>query len=340
MTLVQYFKIKINIDFSRIKYIFIVRLKSGKNDIMGITAAQKTRLGIFVVVGMVVLAAFIVVPIGNKMSNRTKTYIAFFEGESLQGLEQGAGVKFNGVSIGRVQKVSYNPEDINRMKVELSVAESFPMRVDMYATTGMIGITGLKYVEISGGSNEAAILKPGGELPTRGTLLASIGVKAEVLIDKVEILLNHLTTVTNPDSLRSVKVAMDNLADLTGDAKDVFGEIRAVVPRAGRIVDTVQVAVNEVNRITRDIKEVTETFKAGVTGGDIPGLLMKVDSTMSSVKALTDNVSLMVMQTREDFSVSMENLRETMENASLLMKMLSENPSLLIRGEGKERDNR
>jgi ABC-type transporter Mla subunit MlaD len=70
---------------------------------MGITAAQKTRLGIFVIIGMVILAAFIITPIGMKLSHRTKIYIAYFEHESMQGLEQGAAVKFNGVSIGRVR---------------------------------------------------------------------------------------------------------------------------------------------------------------------------------------------------------------------------------------------
>jgi len=307
---------------------------------MGITATQKTRLGVFVVVGMIVLAAFIVVPIANKMSNRSTTYVAFFEGESLQGLEQGAKVKFNGVSIGKVARVSYNPDDINRMRVELSVVEAFPMRVDMYATTGMIGITGLKYVEVSGGSNEAPLLKHGGELPTRGTIFASIGSKAELLANKVDTLLSHLNVVTDPDSLRSVKIAMDNIAGLTGDARVVFGDIHAVIPKAGRIIDTVQIAMNEVNKITKDIKDVTGTLKEGVAAGDIPGLIAKADTTVAALRALTDNVSLMIMQTREDFSVSMENLREAMESANQLMKMLSENPSLLIRGEGKERDNR
>jgi len=307
---------------------------------MGITAAQKLRLGIFVIIGMAILSAFIIIPIGMKMSQHQKTYVSYFEGESLQGLEQGAAVKFNGVAIGTVQRVTYNVEDINKMKVELSVMESFPMRVDMYATTGLIGITGLKYVEISGGSNEAALLKAGGVVPTRSSLFASVGEKAEELIGKVETLLNHLNTVTDPDSLRSVKVTMDNLASLTGDAKTVFGSVGGVVPAAARVIDTVQVAVSEVHSIMRDVKEITDTLKNGINGGNIPGIIARADSTVTAVKALTDNMSLMIMQTREDFSISIENLREALENANQLMQMLAENPSLLIRGEGKERDNR
>jgi phospholipid/cholesterol/gamma-HCH transport system substrate-binding protein len=298
------------------------------------------RLGVFVVIGMAVLAAFIIVPVVNKMSTHTKTYVTFFRGESLQGLDQGAGVKFNGVSIGKVQKVSYYPEDINKMKVELSVTDQFPMKVDMFATTGTVGITGLKYIEISGGSNEAAILKPGGEIPSRASFMANISGKAEVLTEKVEILLNHVNILTHPDSMQPVRVAMGNLAELTGDAKDAFREMRTFIPKAGVMADTVQRAVEEALKAVQDIRSVTGTLKDVITDSDLTLIIARMDSTVASVKTLTEDLSMMVRQTQEDVSVSTENLREAMESANQLMRTLSENPSLLIRGEKLERDNR
>jgi phospholipid/cholesterol/gamma-HCH transport system substrate-binding protein len=307
---------------------------------MAITSAQKTRLGVFVVIGMIILAAFIVVPIGNKMSTHTKTYITFFRGESLQGLDQGASVKFNGVSIGKVQKVSYYPQDINKMKVELSVSDQFPMKVDMYSTTGTVGITGLKYIEISGGSNKAALLKPGGEIPSRVSFMANISGKAEVLTEKVEILLNHVNILTHPDSMQPVRVAMGNLAELTGDAKEAFSDIRTFIPKAGVMADTIQRAVDEALLAVQDVRAVTGTFRDVISDSDLTGMMERMDSTVTSIQTLAENLSLMVRQTQEDFSVSMENLREAMESANQLMRTLSENPSLLLRGEKQERDNR
>jgi len=259
------------------------------------------RLGVFVVIGMAVLAAFIIVPVVNKMSTHTKTYVTFFRGESLQGLDQGAGVKFNGVSIGKVQKVSYYPEDINKMKVELSVTDQFPMKVDMFATTGTVGITGLKYIEISGGSNEAAILKPGGEIPSRASFMANISGKAEVLTEKVEILLNHVNILTHPDSMQPVRVAMGNLAELTGDAKDAFREMRTFIPKAGVMADTVQRAVEEALKAVQDIRSVTGTLKDVITDSDLTLIIARMDSTVASVKTLTEDLSMMVGRRRRTF---------------------------------------
>ncbi|MDR2727727.1 MAG: MlaD family protein [Chitinispirillales bacterium] len=307
---------------------------------MGITAAQKMRLGVFVIIGMAILAAFIAIPLGMKFTQRTKSYFTLFQGETLYGLDVGAKVRYNGMSIGVVEKISYLPEDLTKMKVEISVPDNFPMKVDMYATTGTVGITGLKYIEISGGSNEAQLLKAGSEITNRASMFASIGSKAEELADKVDVLLSHLNVLTHPDSLRSIKTIMDNVADITGEAKVAFGEVSAFIPTAGKIADTTKLIISEALKITKDIKEVTGSFKDGFSGGDVAAIVTRMDSTVIIVRNLAEDLSLMVLQTREDFAATVDNLKETAENANLLMRMLSDNPSLLIRGESRGRDKR
>jgi len=66
------------------------------------------------------------------------------------------------------------------------------MKTDMYCQTGAMGITGLKYIEILGGTNESPLLKPESTIPTKQSMMASITGKAEVIVGKIEILLNHL----------------------------------------------------------------------------------------------------------------------------------------------------
>jgi len=307
---------------------------------MGITAVQKMRLGVFVIIGMIILAAFIAIPIGMRFTERTKTYYTLFQGETLYGLDVGAKVRFNGMPIGSVEKISYMPEDLTKMKVDISVPYDFPIKADMYATAGTVGITGLKYIEISGGSNESVPLKPGSEITNRASMFTTIGNKAEELVVKVDVLLSHLNVLTHPDSLQSLKLIMDNVADITGEAKLAFGDVRAFIPTAGKIADTTKYIVSEALQITKDIREVTGNFKEGLSGSDIAGIVMRMDSTMALVKTLAEDVSLMVLQTKEDFAVTVDNLKETAENANLLMRTLSDNPSLLLRGEQRGRDRR
>jgi len=297
---------------------------------MSISRSQKTRLGVFMVIGLVIGATLIAIPIGSRLSNRQKTFYAYFSGESLSGLEEGAQVKFHGVPIGKVARISYDPADLTRVKTEIRVQENFPMKTDMYAEAGAMGITGLKYVEILGGTNGAPLLKPDSEVPTKTSMFATITGKAEIIVGKVELLLNHLNAITEPDSLASIKNILGNLAVITKDFRGFFG---SVGPDLQGISGAAQQLMVRLDSISRDVKSLTGTVNQSLSGPRLSSIVASVDTSAQSIKTLSETMSLMVRQSREDFSVSLKNLREALENANGLMRELSENPSLIIRGE-------
>jgi phospholipid/cholesterol/gamma-HCH transport system substrate-binding protein len=305
---------------------------------MSISRAQRARLGVFVTAGAVLLLAFGSVSLGLKFSRHQKTYYAFFQGESLSGLEQGALVKYTGVPIGKVEKITYQPADLSRMRVTLNVQADFPMKQDMYATSGMIGITGLKYVEILGGSNSSPPLKPGSEIPTRISMFSSISGKAEAIVAKVELLINNLNQLSNPDSLKSLRVMLDNVAAITSDARTLA---RDIAPKVDTVAGTATRLMEKVDKIAGDVQAFTGTLDSAFSAGRFANTITLVDSAAVALKLVAENLSLMVRQSREDFTVSMQNLREASESANQLAKMLAENPSLLIKGESpKEREIR
>jgi phospholipid/cholesterol/gamma-HCH transport system substrate-binding protein len=305
---------------------------------MSISSAQRARLGVFVVSGTVLLLGFVSVTLGIKLSQTKKTYYAYFQGESLSGLEQGAIVKYSGVPIGKVAKITYQPRDLSKVKVLLSLQPDFPVKEDMYATTGMLGITGLKYVEILGGTGASPVLKNGGEIPTRVSLFSSISGKAEVIVAKIELLINNLNRLSDPDSMKSLKVLMENVAAITRDARIITG---SMAPKVDTITASASRVMNKVDRIAGNVQDITGKIDTSFSASRITTTIAEVDSAARALKTVADNLSLLVRQSREDFSVSMRNLRDASESANQLTKMLAENPSLLLRGESqKERSFR
>jgi phospholipid/cholesterol/gamma-HCH transport system substrate-binding protein len=297
---------------------------------MSLSRAQQARLGVFLIVGVFLLALFVAVPLGLKLNDKYKNYSAFFSGESLSGLEQGATVKFNGVPIGKVEKIKYLPDDLLRVRVEMKIQDDFPMKVDMIATTNAMGITGLKYIEITGGSNSSASLKPGSEIPTKKSMMSSITGKAEVIMAKVELLLNNLNEISNPDSLKSIRQILGNLETISSDFR-IF--VKETGPHVSMLASSTSGIITKIDSIAADIKAVTGAFSNNVPVAKIGDIINKVDSTTLALKTLSENLSMMIRQTREDFTVSMQNVREASENASQLTKTLAENPSLLLRSE-------
>ncbi len=303
---------------------------------MSISRAQRVRLGVFLVIGLLLLVLFAAIPFGFRLKNTTANFIAYFEGESLSGLEQGATVKFSGVPIGKVDKISYLPKDLRRVRVEMKIQSDFPMKVDMVATTGAMGITGLKYIEITGGTNEAPALKPGAEITTKVSTFSTITGKAEAIVAKVELLLNHLNEISNPDSLRGIKQILDNVAAITDDVQGFVSETR---PNITRLTGSTNMLIIRLDSISQDIKSVSARLEEGLRGDRIGNVLIQMDSAATAFKKVAEDVALLVHQSREDFTMSMQNIRQASENADQLTKILAENPSLLLRSENqKERD--
>ena len=297
---------------------------------MSISKSQQTRLGIFMVVGIAVAGIMVSIPIRSRLSNRQKDYTAYFSGESLSGLEEGAQVKFHGVPIGKVNRISYDPRDLSRVKTDIRIQEDFPMKTDMYAQTGAMGITGLKYVEILGGTNAAPQLKPHSEIPTKTSMFATITGKAEMIVGKIELLLNHLNLITEPDSLQSIKSILENLTVITDDFRGFFGRAG---PELQGMSGTAQQLMSRLDSIARDVKVLTGAVSQSISGPRLGSIIASVDTAAASMKTLSENMSLMIKQSREDFSVSLQTLREALENANGLMRELSENPSLILRNE-------
>jgi phospholipid/cholesterol/gamma-HCH transport system substrate-binding protein len=305
---------------------------------MNISNAQRARLGIFAAAGGAVLVILLSITLGFKLNERTKTYWAFFKGESVSGLEQGAEVKFTGVPIGRVEKISYDASDLSKVKVAFRVQADFPMKADMYATTGLLGITGLKYIEIMGGTNAAPTLRGNAEIATRSSLISSISGKAEAIAAKVELLVNNLNILTNPDSLRSFRIMLDNIAAVTSDAHVL---VSSLTPKVDSMTSSAVTVMSKVDQIAGNVQGITATLNRAFSAGQLSATISSIDSAALSLKLVSQNLSLIVLQSHEDFAVSMRNLRDATENADQLTQMLVENPSLLLRNEApKERSMR
>lgn len=303
---------------------------------MSLSTSQRARLGVFVTAGLVLIGVFVAIPVGLHFVNRQKTFYAHFQGESVSGLERGADIKFRGVPVGKVAKITYDPSDLSRVRVDLRTDHDFPLKQDMVGQIGGMSITGIKHMELTGGSNESPLREENTEIPTKVSSMTAITGKAEEIIAKIEVLLNHLNGLTSPDS--SINTIMHNVAGLTGEAHDFMRALRPEIEQASGSFGSI---VRRVDSIAADVKQITAETRTILAGERFTSIMSSVDSSAQSIKKVSDDVSMIIRQSREDIMVSMQNLREALENANELTKILAENPSLLLRGEQqRERDVR
>ncbi len=228
---------------------------------MSVTRAQKVRLGIFVLVSTVLLGTMVMVLVGGRLTRQEDDYFARFA-ETVSGLEVGAPVKFHGVRIGSVTTIEIDSDDVTLVRVNLSLRSGTPVKTDAVVMLNTMGITGLKFVELTGGTNEAELLAPGSEIKSGPSLLDRLTGKADVITEKIELLINNVLAITGPAQQEQVKEILANVQALLEETNDLIARNEA---RIDQVIDDFSVAASNLREASGTTNELVEQAGDQVT---------------------------------------------------------------------------
>lgn len=187
-----------------------------------VTRSQKIRLGVFITVVTVLLILFFIIVAGKKLMEKRDYYYINYRNVSVIGLQAGSSVKYYGINIGQVADITIDKADINNVIVKISVKKGTPIKEDVMATLVSVGITGIKQIELTGGSNQADLLLPGSNIQPGTSTIEDITGRAEVIAEKAELLLNNLTALTADDNRIKVGAVLTSAKDILEDNREVL----------------------------------------------------------------------------------------------------------------------
>lgn len=187
-----------------------------------VTGAQKIRLGIFLFITTVLLLVTLVIVAGKSLLETRDHYFIQYSNISVIGLQSGSSVKYYGINVGQVDDISIDTNDINNVTVKLSLKKGTPIKEDVLATLVSVGITGIKQVELTGGTNEAKLLTPGSNIQPGTSYMEDITGKAELIAEKFELLLNNFIALSSEDNRIKVGNILTSTQDLVAENRKVL----------------------------------------------------------------------------------------------------------------------
>ncbi len=146
---------------------------------LGLVGAFVLALGAALIGGVLWLAS------GGMWRQQYDLYLAVEE-ESVAGLNLNAPVKYNGVEIGKVRAITLDSQDPQRVNLLLAIERGAPIQQDTVAVLKAQGLTGIAYVELSGGARAAPKLQvlPGARYPVIATK-SSLSTRLENVLTRV-----------------------------------------------------------------------------------------------------------------------------------------------------------
>ncbi len=146
------------------------------------------KVGIFVFVGMIILATFILF-IGNFKTWSFGYYIDVVY-NFVNGVKLGAPVRFAGVDVGEVKGIKFftAPEQGNtKIRITCWLSQDVKIPVDSTVWVNTLGLMGEKYIEIMPGKNHSQYLADGQELKGEDPLpMQEIGEMAKAIAKNLD----------------------------------------------------------------------------------------------------------------------------------------------------------
>lgn len=303
------------------------RLPAGKDYRVDVSKAEKARLGVFLLASGAVLAAVVFILVGKKLLTRKVEYFTRIS-ESVSGAELGSPVKRNGVEVGNIIAIYTDSSDINKAIVRFEVNKDAPIKTDMTATLGSFGITGLKYIELTGGSYDSPDVEPGGEVRSQLSTLGRITLRADSIATKVDRLLGNIVSITESQNRQSIDRLIQSSAALSASLDTLVMDVSRIKP--GKRMDAI---LGEMEAVAKDLK--TKVRKA-----EVEQTVREYRKAAEGITGVAQKLDLTVLRVQEDLTQSMGNLKETMKNMNTFSRQIKENPSVLLRGESKQERQR
>jgi len=148
-------------------------------------------------------------------------YTVYFEKQSLEGLQVGANVNMRGVTVGRVEQYSIQPDNINRVKVLLRVARETPVRENTKASVSRNVLTGIARIKLDtpGVPGPELVRIAEGErfpvIPEGTSGIDQITDSATRLAESADGALLKLNVLLGPDNQQVFAALLLNLRDLS-----------------------------------------------------------------------------------------------------------------------------
>ncbi len=258
--------------------------------------------------------------------------------EAVTGLTEGGSVQYNGISVGTVDTLSLAPDDPRKVIAKVKLRASTPVKVDTHAKLSLTGLTGTAFIQLTGGSPDAALLAgTDDEVPTiltESSALQNIAETANKLVARLD-------KVLSDENINNIAKTLENLENATGAISDQRADLGALITNARisseKLASTLDTTNNAISDIDRELVQ------------KLPQLIAKLDSTLSRMDSAANNADKLIGENRgainsftqdglSQLGPTMEELRALVRDLRKISARLEDNPAGYVLGRQKPKE--
>lgn len=302
------------------------------------TKANYVLIGSFTILVTVLLLGFALWAAKYSSDKTWQRYQVIFN-EPVTGLTEGSSVQYNGISVGTVERLKLDVQDPRRVQALLKLEADAPVKLDTRAKMSQAGLTGSPFIQLTGGSPRAALLRPRDrdEVPvilTEPSALQNIADTANKLVARLDQALSEENIKRISDTLENLRATTDAIGDQREDIRQLLVNARLASEDLRKTLDTTHGAIRRVDR------EVIAR---------LPATMDKLDRAIASFESAGKSANSLVAENRaplrtftrdglQQVAPTLSELRSLMRDVRQITDRLDGNPTGYLLGRERPKE--
>jgi phospholipid/cholesterol/gamma-HCH transport system substrate-binding protein len=274
--------------------------------------------------------------------------------EAVSGLSVGGDVRYNGIPVGTVTVIEIDPNNPAKVRVTAEIGGHLKIRNDTVAMLELQGITGVSYVQLSGGSVAAPVLEAGPDgapavIRSQRSAIQELFAGAPELINRIIVLVNEFTKVVNEDNRRAFGRILANADTVSGALAKQSPEIERLIVNMGETTVAMQRSMEQFSKLlesadaTMSVARGTLSTADQVMDKDFRDTLTAIRHTSERFEKVAAQLDEMLIENREpiaafaenglvEFTRFIEEARQLIASTSRLIEDLESDPASFLFG--------
>ncbi len=298
---------------------------------------RETMVGLFVAIGLLVGIGGVVWLGASEILKGGHMYVSYFD-HSVGSIAGGSPVKYMGLEVGSVRRISVSPEP-TLMQVVMKIRRPDLVTDKTVCEIQSVGFTGVGFVELTQKKDaaEAHELAPSLDfkapypiIPSQqaagfGSLIADAkkiagqieSLNLQQIVDGLDATVQSANKLVSSPSLEQT---MDNLAAASGKLDDITTRVDRMVASDSfaEIPGEAHEILTNAQRLLSDARAQVESLQLAQTSQEVEQAVGNVDDRSQVIAAQVESL--------------LQNLQQASDNLNRLLERLDQNPSELIFG--------
>jgi phospholipid/cholesterol/gamma-HCH transport system substrate-binding protein len=289
-------------------------------------------VGAFVLLlGAVLVAGVLWLAAGAHGGKHYGTYQSIMR-ESVAGLNVDAPVKYLGVDVGKVKEIAIDPTNSSQVRLRFLIEQGTPIKKDTEAVLKTQGLTGIAYVELSGGTADSPPLRGANAddiptIPSKPSLSTRLESVLSTVLASVDRMSTNLNAFFDADTRAALKQMLADTATLTHTLAAQQAELASGIADAARTARNTSRASEHLGLAIDRVAKAADS---------VDRMADKVNAASDRVGHSVEAAAGGIQAVSADTGPALANLLGEMNQLALSLQRLSEqtqrNPNSLLVG--------